>query len=160
METNRRFCTFDLDGLWFGIPVERVQEVIVSPAVTPVPLAPRAVAGLANLRGQIVTVVDPQYGLGFEERPAAMRPAMVVVRSENANVGLLVDEIGEVVEAPDNGFEAAPGNLPAGPCELVPMVCKFPQRLLHLLDLDKILRGGGPEVQSGKTLKRTGDFAD
>src|SRR5271165_1325352 len=160
MDARRRFCTFNLDQLWFGIPVERVQEVIASPAVTPVPLAPRAVAGLANLRGQIVTVIDPRPCLGFEERPATMRPAMVVVRSENANVGLLIDEIGEVVEAPDNGFEAAPGNLPAGPCELVPMVCKFPQRLLHLLDLDKILRGGGPEVQSGKTLKRTGDFAD
>ena len=69
MEATRRFCTFNLDRLWFGIPVERVQEVIASPAVTPVPLAPRAVTGLINLRGQIVTVIDLRRRLGFEERP-------------------------------------------------------------------------------------------
>ena len=68
MEARRRFCTFNLNQLWFGIPVERVQEVIASPAVTPVPLAPRAVAGLINLRGQIVTVIDPRRRLGCENR--------------------------------------------------------------------------------------------
>ncbi len=153
MEARRRFCTFNLDQLWFGIPVERVQEVFASSAVTPVPLAPCAVAGLINLRGQIVTVIDPRRRLGFAERPAAMKSTMVVVRSENANVGLLVDEIGEVVEAPDNSLEATPGNVPAGSRELVPSVCKFPEGLLHLLDLDGIFRGSGPEVTSGKILK-------
>jgi purine-binding chemotaxis protein CheW len=149
----KRFCTFSLDRLWFGLPVGRVQEVISSPAITPVPLAPRAVAGLINLRGQIVTVIDLWLALGFEKRPAAMLPAMVVVRSENATLGLLVDEVGEVVEAPEDGFEAAPGNLPAGCRELVPRVCKFPGRLLHVVDLDGILRGDAKEAQFGKTLK-------
>ncbi len=154
MEIRRRFCTFDLDHLWFGIAVEQVQEVIASPAITPVPLAPRAVAGLINLRGQIVTVIDPWRHLGFEGRPAPTLAAMVIVlRSENAAVGLRVDEIGEVVEAPENMFEAAPDNLPAGNRELVPRVCKFPARLLHVLDLDRVLGSDGTEFESGKTLK-------
>jgi purine-binding chemotaxis protein CheW len=158
---DKRFCTFDLDHLWFGVAIERVQEVVASPAITPVPLAPRAVAGLINLRGQIVTVISPRHRLGFEERPApALRATVVVVRSEKAAIGLLVDDIGEVVEAPECAFAGAPDNLPPGPRELVPRVCQFPGRLLHVLDLDRVLGGDGTELESGKTLKQTRDSAD
>ena len=153
MGTGGRFCTFCLDGLWFGIKVERVQEVISSPPITPVPLAPRAVAGLTNLRGQILTVIDLRRRLGLQQRPAATPPVNVVARSENGTVGLLVDEIGEVMEAADNAYEAAPNNLPAESRELVPGVYKFPNRLLHVLDLDKVLGGDGKEVQAGKAVK-------
>ena len=160
METKCRLCTFHLDHLWFGIAVERVQEVMSAPSITPVPLAPRGVAGRVNLRGQIVTVIDLWRRLGFRERPAAGLPAMVMVRSENTVVGLLVDEIGEVVEAPAEAFEAAPANLPLESQGLVPRVCKFPRRLLHALDLDKVLRSDGEEAQSGKALKEVEHCAD
>src|SRR5271165_1447333 len=105
MSADCRFCTFYLDRLWFGIAAERVQEVICPPAITPVPLAPRAVAGLINLRGQIVTVIDLPRRLGIEERTEGTPPAIVVLRNEHALVGLLVDDIGEVVEAPENTYE-------------------------------------------------------
>jgi purine-binding chemotaxis protein CheW len=160
METKSRLCTFHLDGLWFGIAVERVQEVMSSLSITPVPLAPRGVAGLVNLRGQIMTVIDLWRRLGFWERPAAVLPAMVVVRSDNAVVGLLVDKVGEVVEASKEAFEAAPASLPGESRELVPRVCKFPRRLLHVLDLDRVLRSEGEEALSGRTVKEAGHCAD
>jgi len=152
MSAECRFCTFYLGRLWFGIAVERVQEVISAPAITPVPLAPRAFAGLINLRGQIVTVIDLLGRLGIEKSTGHKPAAIVVVRNENALVGLLVDEIGEVVEAPENTCEVAPGNLPVESQGLVPAVGKFPRRLLHLLDLNKVL-GADTEVQSGKAVK-------
>ena len=98
MTAEGRFCTFYLDGLCFAIAVERVQEATFLPAITPVPLASRAVAGLSNLRGQIVTVIDLPRCLGVKARSAATLPAMLIVRSENFPVGLLVDELGEVVQ--------------------------------------------------------------
>jgi len=153
MAPHRRLCTFYLDRLWFGIAVERVHEVTRLPAITPVPLAAPAVAGLINLRGQIITVIDLRRRLGFEERPAGMLPVNVVARSGNATVGLLVDEIGEVVEAPESSHEIAPDNLPAQSRELVPGVYKLPDRLLHVLDLDMVVGGDGGEAQSGKALK-------
>jgi purine-binding chemotaxis protein CheW len=148
MEAKCRLCTFHLNRRWFGIAVERVQEVMPAPSVTPVPLAPRGVAGLVNLRGQIVTVIDLWHGLGFRERPATGLPAMVMVRSENTLVGLLVDEISEVVAAPEETFEAAPVNLSVESQELVPKVCKLPRHLLHVLDLDRVLRSDGEEDPS------------
>jgi purine-binding chemotaxis protein CheW len=143
MAADGRLCTFYLDRLWFGIAVERVYEVIRLPAVTRVPLAARAVAGLINLRGQIITVIDLRLRLTVEERPAGMIPVNVVARSENATVGLLVDEIGEVVDASESAYEIAPDNLPAEFRELVPGVYKLPNCLLHVLDLDKVVGGNG-----------------
>ena len=58
MSTTNQFCTFYVDGLFFGVDVLRVQEVIRFQEMTRVPLASSVVSGLINLRGQIVTVID------------------------------------------------------------------------------------------------------
>ncbi len=142
MSAERRLCTFQLGDLWFGVNVQRVREVVPPPAITPVPRAPIAVAGLINLRGQILTVIDLGKWLGFEPGSAALLSTMVVAGWENSLVGLLAGQIGEVVAAPESGWETAPANLPASWREVVPEVCKFPGRLLHLLDLDKVLGDG------------------
>jgi purine-binding chemotaxis protein CheW len=84
---------------------------------------------------------------------AGMMPVNVVARSEDGTVGLLVDEIGEVVEAQESSYEIAPDNLPAESRRLVPAVYKLPDRLLHVLDLDKVVGGDGREAHSGKALK-------
>ena len=148
MASNCCLCTFRLRHLWFGIAVEKVQEVSWTPILTPVPLALPSVAGLVNLRGQIVTAFDLCRRLDFPQTAAALWPAMVVVRSESVQLALLVDEIGEVVEPPDDAFEAVPSNLRGKRRELLPRVCKFPGRLLPVLDLDRILQRDEP-AESG-----------
>ncbi len=148
MASNCCLCTFRLRHLWFGIAVEKVQEVSWTPILTPVPLALPSVAGLVNLRGQIITAFDLCRRLDFPQTAVAVWPAMVVVRNESVQLALLVDEIGEVVEPSDDVFEAAPSNL-RGKCrELLPRVCKFPGRLLPVLDLDRILQRYEP-AESG-----------
>jgi purine-binding chemotaxis protein CheW len=134
-----RFCTFYLDELWFGLTAERVQEVLPAPIITLVPLAPHWIAGLVNLRGQIVTSIDLRRRLRLAERPAVVSPEMLVVRREDGLVGLLVTRVDEVVEALKDGFETEPLG------QLVTAVCKFPDRLLHVLDLDGVV-GDGEEA--------------
>ncbi len=146
MAGARRFCTFYLDELWFGLNVESVQEVLPAPAITPVPLAPLWIAGLVNLRGQIVTAIDLRRRLGFAKRPAVAPPAMLVMSYENGLVGLLVTRVDEVVEAAEGGFETGPLE------ELVAAVCQFPGRLLHVLDLDRVV-GEGKEAQFGMAVE-------
>ena len=58
VSTEQQFCTFFLDGLFFGVEVHKVQEVIRYQGMTAVPLAPAVIGGLINLRGQIVTAID------------------------------------------------------------------------------------------------------
>src|SRR3954465_10171232 len=73
-----RYCTFWADGLYFGVPVSHVQEVLRYHEMTPVPRAPEAVFGLINLRGQIVTAVDLRHRLGLAPRPEGQLPTNVV----------------------------------------------------------------------------------
>ncbi|AUB41567.1 cheW, purine-binding chemotaxis protein CheW [Nostoc flagelliforme CCNUN1] len=64
---EQQICTFFLKGIYFGIDVQHVQEVIRPQATTPVPLAPPDIYGLINLRGQIITVIDLQRRLEMSE---------------------------------------------------------------------------------------------
>lgn len=131
------FCTFHVGGLYFGVDVRSVQEVIRWQAMTPVPLAPSVVEGLINLRGQIVTAIDLRRRLEIPERSPEKLPMHVVVRTEDDVVSLLVDSIDEVVEVDAAAFERAPDTLRGVPRELIQGVFKLEDRLLLVLDTEK-----------------------
>ena len=134
-----QYATFLLDGLYFGIEVLKVQEVLRQQPTTPVPLAPPMVRGLINLRGQIVTAVDLRTRLGLSPRDGEEPPMNVVVRTADGVVSLLVDAIDDVVEASADDFEAPPETVQARLHHLVRGVYKLPARLLLVLDVDQAL---------------------
>ena len=111
MSQSSQFCTFYLDKLLFGVELKGVQEVIRSLDITSVPLAPKVVRGLINLRGQIVTAVDLRQRLELVPRSPDAPEMNVVVCSTDGAVSLLVDEIGDVVEVEESTFEAPPETL-------------------------------------------------
>ena len=133
---SQQFCTFLLDGYLFGVPVPQVQEVIRYQPMTPIPLAPGAVEGLINLRGQIVVAIDLRRRLGLANRPAGELPMNVVVRAADSVVSLLADEIGDVIEVDESTFEAAPETLRGAVRFMILGVHKLEGQLLHLLDTD------------------------
>src|SRR5262249_35802277 len=92
-----QFCTLYLENACYGIEVTRVQEIIRYQHLTRVPLAPGVVAGLMNLRGQIVTAIDLRRRLSLPAREGARLPTNVVVQGESGVVSLLVDEVGDVL---------------------------------------------------------------
>ena len=134
-----QYATFLLDGLYFGIEVLKVQEVLRQQPTTPVPLAPPMVRGLINLRGQIVTAVDLRTRLWLSARDGEEPPMNVVVRTADGVVSLLVDAIDDVVEASADDFEAPPETVQARLHHLVRGVYKLPARLLLVLDVDQAL---------------------
>jgi purine-binding chemotaxis protein CheW len=145
MADERQYCTFYVNGHYFGLDVLKVQEVIRSQHMTPVPLAPPAVRGLINLRGQIVTAVDLRERLKLAPRQSGQEPVNVVVRTDEGAVSLLVDEIGDVLQVPESLFERPPATLDPAARELVLGAYKLPERLLLILDTDRTvdLKVGG-----------------
>jgi len=139
VQSSRQFSTFFLDGLYFGVEVLKVQELIRYQEMTRVPLASRVVRGLINLRGQIVTAIDLRRRLDMPEREADRVPMNVVVRTDDGAVSLLVDEIGDVVEVHEEQFERAPETLKGRATELVTGVYKMQQRLLLVLDVERTI---------------------
>jgi purine-binding chemotaxis protein CheW len=137
MAGKKQFSTFVVDRLLFGVEVEKVQEVIRYQEMTRVPLAPSVVKGLINLRGQIVTAIDLRRRLDLHERREGDLPMNVVVRHEDGAVSLLVDEIGDVLEAEEDTFEQPPETIDSKARELIRGVYKLSDRLMHILDTDK-----------------------
>jgi purine-binding chemotaxis protein CheW len=140
MTSSQQFCTFFLDGLFFGVEVEKVQEVIRHQETTRVPMAPPEIGGLINLRGQIVTAVDLRRRLSLSLREQSKVPMNVVVRSDEGAVSLLVDEIGDVVEVQKDDFEQPPDTLRGEARELILGAYKLKGRLLLLLDTDRAMK--------------------
>ncbi|GAB3684239.1 chemotaxis protein CheW [Angustibacter aerolatus] len=132
-----RIATFTLDGRCYGVPVDRVQEVLRSQVRTPVPLAPPAVAGLVNLRGQVLTAIDLRARLGLPERSPDREPMVVVVRVGSEPVSLLVDTIGGVVDVADDQFEPPPDTMDDATGTLIVGAYKLPDQLLLALDVDR-----------------------
>jgi purine-binding chemotaxis protein CheW len=137
MNDSKQFCTFFVNGLFFGVEVLKVQEVIRYQEMTQVPLAPPTIQGLINLRGQIVTAIDLRRRLELEARASQELPMNVVVRSDDGAISLLVDEIGDVVEIHDDIYERPPETLKGVARELIQGVYKLKERLLLILDTEK-----------------------
>lgn len=143
MSSEQQYCTFFLDGLFFGVEVRKVQEVIRYQEMTRVPLAPPVIKGLINLRGQIVTALDLRRRLELSPRPDGQLPMNVVVRTDEGAVSLLVDEIGDVLEVTDESFERPPETIDGVARELIRGVYKLRERLLLILDTEKAVHLGG-----------------
>lgn len=139
MEEVQQYSTFFIDDLFFGIEVVRVQEVIKYQHMTHVPLASKIVEGLINLRGQIVTAIDLRRRLELGERPEGEKPMNVVIRTNDGAVSLLVDSIGDVLAVSKETLEFPPSTVTGLTRELVTAVHKLADRLLLVLDTDKVI---------------------
>src|SRR6516225_8148676 len=119
MADEHQYCTFYLDGHYFGLDVLKVQEIVRYQEMTRVPLTPAVVRGLINLRGQIVTAIDLRRRLEMKDRPADQLPVNVVVQTDEGAVSLLVDEIGDVLQVFEKEFERPPDTLTGPSRELI-----------------------------------------
>jgi len=137
-EATKQFCSFAIGEGHYGIDALRVQEIVQARTTTPVPLASASVVGLMNLRGQIVTVLDVRERLGAASRKSA-GAAIVVVQTSDGAIGLMVDEIGDVVDVASEHMESPPETLRGPARAFIVGACKLPGRLLLTLDLDKVV---------------------
>lgn len=139
MADELEFCTFYVDEHYFGVDVRKVQEVIRYQAMTRVPLARRAVSGLINLRGQIVTAIDIRRRFGLSDRACEHLPVNLIIKTDDGAISLLVDEIGDVLKVPQSLFEPLPETLQGRARQMLLGAYKLNDRLLLTLDTEKVL---------------------
>ena len=137
--TTTLYSTFSVDHRYVGIPVDRVQEVLLAQPLTPVPLAHRDISGLLNLRGQIVTAIDLRARMGLRARDAGAPSANVIVTTDGGPLSLLVDRLGDVVPVDNVSFEPPPDTLAAELARSIKGAFKLDDALLLDLDLDEAL---------------------
>jgi purine-binding chemotaxis protein CheW len=141
-----QLSTFHVGKYLFGVDVSLVQEVVRLQQMTPVPLAAREIAGLINLRGEVLTAIDLRARLGLppvEPGPSGREPVNVVVRVDDEPVSLLVDEIGGVLEVSQVPFEQTPSTVDERVRDLLLGAYTLPDRLLLALNARRVLDVGG-----------------
>lgn len=131
-----QYVTFQVADCLYGVDVAHVQEVLRPQPRTPSPLAPPTVAGLVNLRGQVVLAVDLRERLMLPARDGD-EPMMVVVRVGAETISLLVDHIGEVVTVGPETFAEPPETLPVAMRQVVRGAHRLPDKLLLVLDVEQ-----------------------
>ena len=132
--------TFVVGDETFGLPVSCVHTIFRAAAVTTVPLGPREVAGLVNLRGKIVTAVSLRLRLDVDGLDQLDGALAIGVEHEGETFALFVDEVGDVIAVSEESHIAPPPNFPAGRVELTAAVYCLESRILPVLDLAAILR--------------------
>lgn len=140
MSAKQRYSTFFLNGICFGVCVEKVQEVMEFQNITPIPLAPPVLPGIINLRGQILITFDLKTRLNLSSEDAAAQPMMMVIQTSEGPMNLVVDKIGPVLDVDPDLFEKPTETLKPAVRAVTTHVCKLEGHLLLVLDTEKIIR--------------------
>lgn len=143
-----QLTTFYIGGDLFGIEVMKVQEVFRNPVVVPVPLAPKFVRGLINLRGQIATALGLRELFGKQPNQNISDQMSVVCKIDGNLVSVIVDTIGDVVEVDGNRFETAPDTIPINIRRFVKGIYKMEGVLLSVIDLEQLSKELSPTTEA------------
>lgn len=141
-EAAETYLTLTVADQVCGVPVLSVRDVLGYHAITRIPLAPPEVAGSLNLRGRIVTAIDLRCRLGLPPRPADARAMSVVVDRDGELYSLLADAVGDVLPLPLAQRSANPPTLDPLWREVSTGVHRLGERLVILLDVERILAIG------------------
>ncbi len=131
---------FQLAEAQFGIPAAQIQEVVHVGTLTPVHHAPPCVAGIRNLRGRIVTVIDLRYKLGLDAAKVLPESRILIVNSDDELVGLLVEAVKDTIFLHPNDMSEAPPQVHGIDSTAVRGIYQTDGHLLALLDHDAILK--------------------
>ncbi len=135
-----QLVVFNIGKEEFGVEIMRVQEIIRMTSITGIPQAPDYIRGIINLRGRIIVVLNLNVIMGMETKELDENSRIIVANIDETVVGFIVDAVSEVIRLPENNVEPAPAVISSKiGTEYVMGVGKMEDRLLILLDLDKML---------------------
>ncbi|MCV9386382.1 chemotaxis protein CheW [Reichenbachiella ulvae] len=138
---QKTFLTFDLDKETFAVEVEKVVEIQELTNITPIPNAPKHMAGVQNLRGKILPLIDTKVKFGLDPIKETVDTCIVViemeVEGEKTLVGTLVDAVQEVVTVPSAEIQSSPSIDAKFDLDFVSGMFKKGDKFIMLLNLDK-----------------------
>ena len=148
---ERQLVVFRLADEDYGLNIETVREIIRLQAVTYVPDSPDFVEGLINLRGSVTPVVELRKRFGVELTEATPQTRIVVVDIGGENIGIIVDEVSEVLRISEDAIEPTSAVITTEDSYYIEGIAKLGDRLLILLDLDRVLSGAERESSAEVT---------
>jgi purine-binding chemotaxis protein CheW len=143
MEVSGKFLTFLLDSEEYGIPIQKIKEIIGIMDITGVPRSPSFIKGVINLRGKIIPVMDLRLKFELRQKEYNQRTCIIVVELGSAGatrlMGIVVDAVSEVVNIQKSEIELPPqyGNLVD--TAFLTGMGKVKGKVILLLDIEQVL---------------------
>jgi purine-binding chemotaxis protein CheW len=138
-EGETQLVVFKLENEEFACNINDVREVLKMVRVTPLPRSLDFVEGVINLRGEVIPVIDLRKRFGLQEIEITDESRIIIVEVEERMVGLIVDSVSEVNRLANKQIQDAPDQVAGQQTKLILGVGKIEERLLIILNLDRIL---------------------
>jgi purine-binding chemotaxis protein CheW len=138
-EEALHLIVFRLAREWYGVEITKVKEIIKAGKITYLPSSPESIAGIVNLRGNILSITDLKtiFSLPYEESSEKAR--IIAIESGVFETGLLVDEVVESIEVPVRKIEPPLLSIPEERREYVEGQCHVNNKLIALISVEKVL---------------------
>ena len=137
METQ--IVVFELGSEHFGVQISQVESIIKMQTITRLPHTSNFVEGVTNLRGKVLPVIDLRTRFGLPAQQADKNSRIIVVSLDQTEVGMIVDQVSEVLTVPEGSVEAAPAIASSVDSAFITGIAKLDERLVILLDLYRVL---------------------
>ncbi|MBA2881766.1 purine-binding chemotaxis protein CheW [Desulfosalsimonas propionicica] len=142
-ELSGKYLTFHLGDEGYGLEILKVQEIIGMLEITKIPQTPNYVKGVINLRGKVIPVIDLRLKFGMPEQELTRKTCIIVVQVQKSDtaliIGIVVDEVSEVLNISGEQIEAAPSLGMQVNTHFILGMAKTESAVKILLDIDKVL---------------------
>lgn len=144
LSKNNQLIVFRLGDEEFGLMIDQIKEVVITPPITKVPLSPSYIKGVANIRGNIIAIIDMEERFGFKKDEEGSRDKSnftLVVESEDLKMGILSREVPNTLAVPTESIEQSPNIISEQSSEknYIKGIVKINNRLIILVDIYKII---------------------
>ncbi|MCC6274471.1 MAG: purine-binding chemotaxis protein CheW [Leptospiraceae bacterium] len=141
-KSDGKLLTFLLDGREYGIQILEAREVVGMQNIDPVPRTPVFMKGVINLRGKIVPVIDMRLKFDLQPKELDKENCIIVVDLAGILTGIIVDQLVGVITIEPENYESSPQLGKNVNTEFIAGMIKLPQRVIIVLEIEKILNNG------------------
>ncbi len=152
---ERQLVVFDLAGEAYGVSIGSVREIIRPQEVTHIPNAPEYVEGIINLRSRVIPIMDLRRRFGVPVGEASNENRIVVVDIHGEDMGMMVDAVREVLRINHSVVEQASSIVTTADSYYIEGIANLGDRLLILLDLDRVFGQAEGFVSQSSSLPET-----
>ncbi|TDX51356.1 chemotaxis protein CheW [Orenia marismortui] len=135
-----QIIVFDIGTEKFGVKITEVHEIIRMKEITELPIDSSYIAGIINLRGDIISVIDLRKRFALKDIKKTDDTRIIVVEFEGQNVGLIVDAVSEVLHIDENNIDTPPKSMSGIKNDYIRGIIKINEDIVVLLELDNLLK--------------------
>ena len=147
VENSINLVTFKLGNKEYAIDIMQAKEIIKMEKITLIPNAPDYVEGVINLRGNIIPIVDLKKRFNLEENDGEKNTGIIIVKIDDVDMGIIIDAISKVVSIATSNIQPPPPMLSGIGQKYIKGVAKLEDKLLVVLDLEKLIVGDDDDIE-------------